>query len=108
MKVLLVGSGGREHALAWKLTQSPRIGELHAAPGNPGIARLGQCHPVRPEDGEGLLDLAVDLSADLVVIGPEAPLVAGVADRLADAGVRAFGRAPRPPRLRARRRTPRS
>ena len=91
MRVLLVGSGGREHALAWKLTQSPTIGELHAAPGNPGIARLGQCHPVRAQDAEGLLDLAVDLSADLVVIGPEAPLVAGVADELRHAGISVFG-----------------
>ena len=58
MRVLIVGSGGREHALAWKLTQSDRLSELHAAPGNPGIARLGTCHPVRAEDGDGLLALA--------------------------------------------------
>jgi phosphoribosylamine--glycine ligase len=89
--VLLIGSGGREHALAWKLQQSPRLDELHAAPGNPGIARLGECHPVRAEDGEGLLDLARALSADLAVIGPEAPLVAGVADELRHAGVAVFG-----------------
>jgi phosphoribosylamine--glycine ligase len=89
--VLLIGSGGREHALAWKLSQSPRLTELHAAPGNPGIARLGECHPVRAEDGEGLLDLAHSLDADLVVVGPEAPLVAGVADELRHAGVAVFG-----------------
>jgi phosphoribosylamine--glycine ligase len=89
--VLLIGSGGREHALAWKLSQSPRLGELHAAPGNPGIARLGDCHPVRAEDGEGLLDLAHTLHADLVVVGPELPLVAGVADELRHAGVAVFG-----------------
>jgi phosphoribosylamine---glycine ligase len=87
----LIGSGGREHALAWKLRQSPRLGELHAAPGNPGIAGLGECHPVRAEDGEGLLDLARALDADLVVVGPEAPLVSGVADELRHAGVRVFG-----------------
>jgi phosphoribosylamine--glycine ligase len=87
----LIGSGGREHALAWKLRQSPRLDELHAAPGNPGIARLGECHPVRAEDGEGLLDLARTLEADLVVVGPEAPLVSGVADELRHAGVRVFG-----------------
>jgi phosphoribosylamine---glycine ligase len=87
----LIGSGGREHALAWKLRQSPRLGELHAAPGNPGIAGLGECHPVRAEDGEGLLDLARTLDADLVVVGPEAPLVSGVADELRHAGVRVFG-----------------
>ena len=91
MRVLLIGSGGREHALAWKLSQSPRLGELHAAPGNPGIARLGDCHPVRAEDGEGLLDLAHSLHADLVVVGPEVPLVAGVADELRHAGVAVFG-----------------
>ena len=91
MKVLLVGSGGREHALAWKLAQSPDLSELHAAPGNPGIAALGRCHPVRAEDGEGLLGLAGELDAGLVVIGPEAPLVAGVADELRHAGFVVFG-----------------
>ena len=89
--MLLIGSGGREHALAWKLRQSPRLDELHAAPGNPGIAQLGECHPVRAEDGEGLLHLARSLTADLVVVGPEAPLVAGVADELRHAGVAVFG-----------------
>jgi phosphoribosylamine--glycine ligase len=89
--VLVVGSGGREHALAWKLSRSPGLEELHAAPGNPGIAALGHCHPVRAEDGEGLLDLAGALDADLVVIGPEAPLVAGVADELRHLGVAVFG-----------------
>lgn len=87
----MIGSGGREHALAWKLRQSSLLDELHAAPGNPGIARLGECHPVRAEDGEGLLDLARNLEADLVVVGPEAPLVSGVADELRHAGVRVFG-----------------
>jgi len=91
VKVLLVGSGGREHALAWKLTQVPNLEELHAAPGNPGIAALGRCHPVRAEDGEGLLTLARSLEADLVVVGPEAPLVAGVADELRHVGVPVFG-----------------
>jgi len=89
--VLLIGSGGREHALAWKLRQSSRLDELHAAPGNPGIAQLGECHPVRAEDGEGLLDLARSLNAGLVVIGPEAPLVNGVADELRHAGLSVFG-----------------
>jgi phosphoribosylamine--glycine ligase len=91
VKVLLVGSGGREHALAWKLTQAPSLEELHAAPGNPGIAALGRCHPVRAEDGEGLLGLASSLEADLVVVGPEAPLVAGVADELRHLGLAVFG-----------------
>ena len=91
MRVLLVGSGGREHALAWKLSEAPDLDELHAAPGNPGIAALGRCHPVRPEDGEGLLGLARSLEVDLVVIGPEAPLGAGVADELRHAGVAVLG-----------------
>ncbi|MGZ4358707.1 MAG: phosphoribosylamine--glycine ligase [Gaiellaceae bacterium] len=91
MKVLVVGSGGREHALAWKLAQSSALDGLHAAPGNPGIAALGSCHPVRAEDGEGLLRLALELGVDLVVVGPEAPLVAGVGDQLRHAGVAVFG-----------------
>jgi phosphoribosylamine--glycine ligase len=91
VKVLLVGSGAREHALARKLTESPSLTELHAAPGNPGIAALGHCHPVRAHDGDGLLGLAVTLGADLVVIGPEAPLVGGVADDLRHAGIAVFG-----------------
>src|SRR4029453_16481755 len=96
VKVLLVGSGGREHALAWKLAQAPGLESLHAAPGNPGIARLGDCHPVRAEDGESLLGLARSLDVDLVMIGPEAPLVAGVADLLRRNGVAVF-RPRRPP-----------
>jgi phosphoribosylamine--glycine ligase len=91
VKVLIVGSGGREHALAWKLASSPALDELHAAPGNPGIAALGQCHPVRAEDGEGLLSLCRELEIDLVVVGPEAPLVVGLADTLRRGGVAVFG-----------------
>ena len=91
MRVLLVGSGGREHALAWKLAQASSLTALHAAPGNPGIARYGQCHPVRAEDGEGLLDLARTIGAELVVVGPEAPLVAGVADELRHRGIAVLG-----------------
>jgi phosphoribosylamine--glycine ligase len=91
VRVLIVGSGGREHVLAWKLSQSATDVELHAAPGNPGIARLGECHPLRAEDAEGLLALAQAIEPDLVVIGPEAPLVAGVADELRHGGVLVFG-----------------
>jgi phosphoribosylamine---glycine ligase len=91
VKVLLVGSGGREHALAWKLAQSPTSSELHAAPGNPGIASLGRCHPLRVDDLEGLLGLCREQAIDLVVVGPEAPLVAGLADSLRRAGVAVFG-----------------
>jgi phosphoribosylamine---glycine ligase len=91
VRVLLVGSGGREHALAWRLASSPSLTELHVAPGNPGIAALATCHPVAAEDGDGLLGLARSLDADLVVVGPEAPLVAGVADALRHAGIPVFG-----------------
>ena len=91
MQVVVVGSGAREHALAWRLAQSPGLTELHAAPGNPGIAAFGRCHPVRPDDAEGLLSLAVTIGADLVVVGPEGPLVAGVADELRMNGIPVFG-----------------
>jgi phosphoribosylamine--glycine ligase len=91
VNVLVVGSGGREHALAWKLAQSGSVGTLHAAPGNPGMAGLAECHPVRAHDAEGLLGLCRTLRVDLVVVGPEAPLVAGVADELRHAGVAVFG-----------------
>jgi phosphoribosylamine---glycine ligase len=91
VKVLVVGSGGREHALARALRRSTRLTELHAAPGNPGIARLGRCHPVRAQDVEGLVELASALRIDLVVVGPEAPLVAGLADELRHTGITVFG-----------------
>lgn len=91
MRVLLVGSGGREHALAWRLASSPSLDELHAAPGNPGIARHAECHPIRAEDAEGILGLARSLDVDLVVVGPEAPLVAGLADALRRFGIAVFG-----------------
>jgi phosphoribosylamine---glycine ligase len=90
MKILVVGSGGREHALVWKLDQSPGA-VLHAAPGNPGIAGLAQCHPVRADDADGLLALCLQLEIDLVVIGPEAPLVAGIADALRHGGIAVLG-----------------
>ena len=86
-----MGSGGREHALAWKLSQSTRLDGVHAAPGNPGIAALGECHPVRAEDGEGLLSLCREVDVDLVVVGPEAPLVVGLVDTLRRAGIAVFG-----------------
>ncbi len=91
MRVLLVGSGGREHALAWSLARSGRLSELHAAPGNPGIAELASCHPVRADDPASLVPLAAELRVDLVVVGPEAPLVAGLADELRHRGLAVFG-----------------
>jgi phosphoribosylamine--glycine ligase len=91
VKVLLVGSGGREHALAAALARSPSCRELHCAPGNPGIADVATCHPVATQDDEGLMQLAVELRCDLVVVGPEVPLVAGLADTMRSAGVPVFG-----------------
>ena len=91
MRVLVVGSGAREHALAWKLSSSPELTALHAAPGNPGMARLAELHDVAVTDLEGLTALAQRLDAELVVIGPEVPLVAGLTDRLQAVGIPAFG-----------------
>ena len=91
MRILLVGSGGREHALAWKISQSPAVRALHCAPGNPGIARVAQLVPVRADDVEGLVREARALKIDLVVVGPEAPLVLGLADRLHEARIPVFG-----------------
>jgi phosphoribosylamine--glycine ligase len=91
VRALVVGSGGREHALAWSVSRSDRLDELHAAPGNPGIAALAHCHPVRADDHAALVSLARELRIDLVVVGPEAPLVAGLADELRHRGVAVFG-----------------
>jgi phosphoribosylamine---glycine ligase len=91
LNVLIVGGGGREHALAWRIAQSPALGDLHAAPGNPGIAELGTCHSLRPDDAEAVVGLCRRLGIDLVVVGPEAPLVAGLADELRSAGIGVFG-----------------
>jgi phosphoribosylamine--glycine ligase len=91
VKVLVVGSGGREHALAWSLARSGRLSELHAAPGNPGIASLATCHPARADDPASLVPLAAELRVDLVVVGPEMPLVAGLADDLRHRGIAVFG-----------------
>ncbi len=91
MKVLVVGSGGREHALARSLRLDPTVVEVHAAPGNPGIAQVATLHDVDQLDGVAVAELARSLAIDLVVIGPEAPLVAGVADAVAARGIAAFG-----------------
>jgi len=87
----VVGSGGREHALAWSLSRSADVDDLHAAPGNPGIAALATCHPVRADDHAALSSLARELRVDLVVVGPEAPLAAGLADELRQRGIAVFG-----------------
>lgn len=92
MRVLLVGGGGREHALGWKLAQSRIITDLIAVPGNPGFAQLGACIPgIDILDPQAVVDLALANAIDLVVIGPEAPLAAGVVDALTTSGIRAYG-----------------
>jgi phosphoribosylamine--glycine ligase len=91
MKVLVVGSGGREHALCWKLHQSPSVTQVLCAPGNPGIASVASCLPVAADDIPALLQLAQAEQPDLVVVGPEVPLVLGLGDQLRDAGFAVFG-----------------
>ena len=90
-RVLVVGSGGREHALAWGLARSAHVDEVVCAPGNPGMATIGECVPVAVSDPAAVTDLAAKLDADLVVVGPEDPLVAGVVDAVEASGRRAFG-----------------
>ncbi len=91
MKTLVIGTGGREHALALALSRDAQVDEVHAAPGNPGIAAFASVHDVDPMDGSAVADLAARLGVDLVVVGPEAPLVAGVADAVRAAGIACFG-----------------
>ena len=91
MKVLLIGSGAREHALAYSLKSDPAVTELHVAPGNPGIGELATLHQINPLDASAVSDLAQGLTADLVVIGPEGPLVAGVSDAVRATGIPVFG-----------------
>jgi phosphoribosylamine---glycine ligase len=91
MKILVVGSGGREHALVWKMAQSPLVSTLLAAPGSAAIGELATCHDIPVSDLDGLIDLARSESVDLVVIGPENPLCDGLADRLRQAGIATFG-----------------
>jgi phosphoribosylamine--glycine ligase len=91
LRVLVIGSGGREHALTLALNRDPAVVELHAAPGNPGTAALGANHRVDPLDGNAVADLATRLGVNLVVVGPEAPLVAGVADVVRASEVACFG-----------------
>ncbi len=91
MRVLIVGSGGREHTLAWKIAQSPELDKLYCAPGNPGIARTAELVDIAADDQEGLKKWALGNKIDLTVIGPEAPLVSGLSDTLRKAGIKVFG-----------------
>ncbi|MGH9760334.1 MAG: phosphoribosylamine--glycine ligase, partial [Blastocatellia bacterium] len=91
MKILVVGSGGREHAIAWKLSKSLHKPELHCVPGNAGIVQLAKCEAGRIDDPDGLARLAEKLKVDLTIVGPEAPLVAGIAESFADRRLRMLG-----------------
>lgn len=91
MNILILGGGGREHALAWAVVQNPKCDRLIVAPGNAGIATMAECATLDIEDGSAVIALVEEESIDFVIVGPEAPLAAGVADRLRDAGVLVFG-----------------
>ena len=91
MRVLLIGSGGREHALATALNRDPQLEELHVAPGNPGIAEIALCHAIDTDDNRAVIELATSLHIDLIVVGPEKPLVNGLADAARAAGIPCFG-----------------
>ncbi len=91
MKVLIVGSGGREHAIAWKVAQSPKVKKVYAIPGNPGMAKVGECVDIKPAEIEKLADFAEREGIDLTIVGPEAPLVAGIVNEFEKRGLRIFG-----------------
>src|SRR5207302_7483301 len=91
MRILLLGSGGREHALAWKIAASPLVTKLWCAPGNAGIAREAECVVLDIADHAAVVDFCKRNAVDLVVVGPETPLAAGIVDDLANAGIKAFG-----------------
>ena len=91
MKVLVIGGGGREHAICWKLAQSPKVKELYCAPGNAGIAEIARCVDIGVMDFEKMTEFAKKEAFDLVVVGPDDPLAAGLVDALEAAGLRAFG-----------------
>jgi len=99
MKILLIGSGGREHALAWKISQSPRVTKLYCAPGNPGIAELAECIDLSADNIPGLKDFAVQNKIDLTIVGPEVPLTLGIVDEFETAGLKIFGPAKAAARL---------
>lgn len=91
MRILVVGGGGREHALVWKIAQSPLVDSLYCAPGNPGIAKLAECIDIAVDDIDALKDFALEKEIDLTVVGPEAPLVKGIANTFHEAGLKIFG-----------------
>ena len=99
MKVLVIGGGGREHALVWKLAESRHVDKIYCAPGNAGIARQAECINLKPSDLDGLANFAANQSVDLTVVGPEQPLTAGIVDRFEARGLPIFGPATDPARI---------
>jgi len=91
MKILVVGSGGREHAILWKLKQNPKVTELFCAPGNGGISEIAECVPINAMDIDGMVKFSLEKSMDMVIVAPDDPLAAGMVDALENAGIRAFG-----------------
>ncbi|MFM7841639.1 MAG: phosphoribosylamine--glycine ligase, partial [Nitrospira sp.] len=91
MKILVIGSGGREHALTWKIAHSPRVSKLYCAPGNAGIEQVAICVPIQADDIAGLKAFVVQEGIDLTVVGPEAPLALGIADEFRKAKLKIFG-----------------
>ncbi|MGA1873834.1 MAG: phosphoribosylamine--glycine ligase [Thermoplasmatota archaeon] len=91
MKVLIIGGGGREHAIAWKVRKSRWVSKVYCAPGNAGISSIASCVPIQPNDIEGLLDFTINNEIDLTIVGPEAPLSMGIVDRFEEKGLRIFG-----------------
>src|SRR5579884_827457 len=99
MRILVIGGGGREHALVWKIAQSPLVNKIYCAPGNAGIAQQAECVSLQPTDLEGLAGFAETQRIDLTVVGPEAPLIAGIVDRFEARGLPIFGPSPDPARI---------
>src|SRR5207247_4411485 len=99
MRILVIGGGGREHALVWKISQSRHAGKIYCAPGNAGIARLAECINLRPADLDGLANFADGQNIDLTVVGPEGPLTSGIVDRFEASGLPIFGPSTDPARL---------
>ncbi len=91
MDILVVGGGGREHALVWKISQSNRAGMIYCAPGNPGISKIAECVEIAADDVQGLLSFAKSKKIGMTVVGPEAPLAAGIVDAFKRAGLKIFG-----------------
>ena len=91
MKILVIGSGGREHAIVWKLHQSKKVDKIYCAPGNGGISELAECVPIKVMDFENLVSFAKENQIDLTVVAPDDPLVAGAVDAFQAAGLKAFG-----------------